>query len=189
MPTRAEVIAGIYGAYRLARADAGAMSYFDTTLDGFWKSFFAAAVVAPFYLLLLVLRLATAQTGVLDPLRFFTAEAIGYVIAWVAFPLIMIPLSEALDRRDHYFRYLVAYNWAAVIQNAIYLPLGFLILSGLVPFGLAVLLELAAIGAILAYAWFIARTALDIPGLTAAGLVFIDFVVGFAINKVTGVLS
>ena len=46
----------LYGAYRLARADKSGLNYFDASIDGFWRSFFAAVVIAPLFALFLIVR-------------------------------------------------------------------------------------------------------------------------------------
>ena len=47
IPSPLEIAYGIYGAWRLARLDVTGMEVFDRTVAGFWKSFFAAVLVAP----------------------------------------------------------------------------------------------------------------------------------------------
>ena len=37
-----EVITALYGAYRLARFDPGGLGFYEVTVQGFWRSFFAA---------------------------------------------------------------------------------------------------------------------------------------------------
>jgi len=56
VPSAREMMYALYGAYRLARFDAGGMRYFDASIDGFWRSFFAAVLIAPFYLIYQWLR-------------------------------------------------------------------------------------------------------------------------------------
>ena len=46
------------------------------------------------------------------------------------------------------------------------------------------LLGMVALMLILAYTWFIARAALDVSALTAAGLVAMDFVLSLIINGI-----
>ena len=50
IPSLRETLIGIYGAWRLARLERGAMSYFDASAEGFWKSFSAAALLLPGYI-------------------------------------------------------------------------------------------------------------------------------------------
>lgn len=185
MPNQTEVATAVYAAYRLARGDASAIEYFDATLSGFWKSFFAAVLIAPFYLMLLFGRHMVTASDAIEPLRFYPVEMIGYVLAWVTFPLVMIPLADALDRRKHFFRFLVAYNWSSVLQQAVMLPISYLLLGGIIPGELAGPLHLIIVGAILFYIWFITRTALELPGITAAGIVFIAFVIDYIIIVLT----
>ena len=56
MVTSREVVAALYGAYRLARFDPSGLALFDATIAGFSRSFFAAVLVAPVYLVLLLIR-------------------------------------------------------------------------------------------------------------------------------------
>ena len=188
MPSARDILTALYGTYRLARLDASGMDYFDATPDGFWRSFFAAVLVAPFYFLLLSLRFS-GMAETLPFSRFMAIESIAYVIAWVAFPLLMASLIKNMDREAHYIRFIVAYNWAAVLQNALYLPIAILATSGLLANDPANALGLMALSLILFYTWFITRTALDISAGMAAGIVGLDFLLSILIKTVaTGML-
>ena len=57
MPDHEEVLHSLYGAYRLAFLDRSGMSHFNLSVDGFWRSFFAAVLVAPGFALLVVQEL------------------------------------------------------------------------------------------------------------------------------------
>ena len=178
-----EVVGSLYGAWRLARFDPGGLGFLNDSAAGFWRSFFAAALVLPLYLLLLVVRHAGATEHV-AAFRFYAVETIAYVIAWVAFPLLMASLVRVLDRERFYVRFIVAYNWAAVLQNGVYLPIAILTAAGLLADALANVLGLAALGAIVVYVWFVTRTALDIEAAKAAGIVGLDFLLSILINAV-----
>ncbi len=178
-----EAAASLYGAYRLARFDARGMTYFETSLAGFWRSFFAAVIVAPMFAVVLVMRYAAGSNGV-DGVRFAAVEAIAYVIAWVAFPLVMVSLARLLDREERYLGYIVAYNWASVLQNGLYLPLVILGAAGVIPAETAGPLILIALSLILVYGWFIAKVALDVGAWTAVSLVALDLVLSVFIDIV-----
>ena len=181
MPSVNEILRALYGAYRLARFDAGGLAYFDATPGGFWKSFFAAVIVLPLYLLLLAVRLqGDLPEG--TPARFLAIELIAYVIGWVIYPLVMATVARLIDRERHYVRYIVAYNWASVWQNILYLPVAILSVAGLLADGAAGFIALAALVAVLVYAWFVARIALALPGLHAVPLVALDVVLGLLLN-------
>ena len=188
LPSAGEVSRSLFGAWQLARADETGLNWFDTSVGGFWRSFFAAAIIAPFYLILVTMRYSA---GMIDPepVRYFTVEAIAYVIAWTAFPVVMLTVARILEREDRFLRYIVAYNWAAVLQNAVYMPLGFLRLAGILPSDAAAFLSLVVLGLILMYTWFITKTAMDVPGGTAAGIVALDFVLSLFINSYTDTVA
>ena len=64
-----EVQLAIGGALKLARGDARGLGFFDLSIDGFWRSFRAAAICYPLYLFLLIARVSAAQSIVkYDPL-------------------------------------------------------------------------------------------------------------------------
>jgi len=183
MVSARETANALYGAYRLAARDPGGMAFFDISIGGFWRSFFAAVLIAPLFAVLLSVRY---RLGLADaPLeRFIAIEAITYVIAWVAFPLAMVTVSRLIKREKNYLGFIVAYNWASVLQNGVYLPLAILTVTGGVPADAGNFLNLILLALILAYTWFIAKTALDIPGPQAAAIVALDFALGIFINGV-----
>ena len=56
-----EVQLAVGGALRLACGDRRGLSFFDASLDGFWRSFRAAAICYPMFLFLLGSRVTAAQ--------------------------------------------------------------------------------------------------------------------------------
>ncbi|NQU61672.1 MAG: hypothetical protein HQ512_11130 [Rhodospirillales bacterium] len=188
IPTLREIVSALYGAYRLARFDPSGLDYFDQSIAGFWRSFFAAVLIAPVYLFLLMIRYSKFTEDVWL-FRFLAIETIVYVIAWVTFPLAMVYLAKAFEREEFYIRFIVAYNWAGVLQNAIYLPIGILGTAGLVSLDNANAMGLVALSLILIYNGFIARTALNVSVGAAAGLVGLDFLISVFLNAMAdGVL-
>ena len=174
----------LYGAYRLARLDAGGLDYFDASLEGFWRSFYAAAFIAPPFALLLALRYANGMVAA-SPLRYAAIEVIAYVIAWVAFPVAMLMVARMLDREKHFIRFIVAYNWAAVLQNALYLPLPMMGMTGILTVSAASGMGMLALLLILAYTWFITKTALEVSSSAAAGIVALDLGLSIFITSVS----
>ena len=178
-----EAAYSLYGAYRLARLDAGGLAYFDCSLGGFWRSFYAAAFIAPFFTLLLALRYADG-TMAASPLRYAAIESIAYVIAWVAFPVVMLTVVQMLDREKRLVSYIVAYNWAAVLQNALYLPILIMGITGVLAVNVANGLVWLALVLILIYTWFITKTALEVSAAAAAGVVALDLVLSIFTTSV-----
>lgn len=184
MPDLAYLTRSVYGAWRLARMDPAGMSLFELSIPGFWRSFYAAAVVVPFYLALVLLRFDQEHDlgAVFELLPFVAVKLIAYAVAWAAFPLVMLALVRLLSLDAFYIPYIIAYNWAAVIQIAVFLPAALIEASGLLPEALGAIVMMVATAAILFYQWFVARVALQTTVLTAAGLVVLDLLLGILID-------
>lgn len=179
-----ELVSSVYGAFRLAMWRPDGMAYFTVTAQGFWHSFFAAVVVAPGYLFVNAIGTQPAVESA-NPIHDGIIYVLAYVISWIAFPLAMVPVSELLEREDRYIPYVVANNWATVPQMALLMAVA-IIRTGL-GFGevLSALFGLVAYGAILVYTWFVARTALNVPGFAAVGVVALSV----AINLIVAVVA
>lgn len=177
-----EISSSIYGAWRLVRMDSGAMQYFDTSIEGFWRSFFAAVIVAPAQIALAILRPEEAVQ--VDGLRYTIVVAIAYVVEWTAWPLVMFHIAKPLQREAAYPGYIVAYNWSQVIGAGFLLALmliGRLLLpsddlGGLIFVGIMMLL---------AYQWIVARIALNI----SAGFAAILVIVNIALTMLIGITA
>ena len=182
IPSPIEIAHGIYGAWRLLRLDATGMDVFDRTAEGFWKSFFAAVLVAPAYLAIVLIELSemTVTTG---PLGIFIVQSLIYVIVWLAYPLIMYYLTDQIGRSEKYIGFIVALNWASVIQMLVFLPIIFLNMVEVVPNAVLGLVTLGIFLAMLLYQGFVTRTALDISGPAAGALVVFAFVLEHVIER------
>jgi hypothetical protein len=165
-----EVQLALAGCLRLARGDRGGLACFDRSLDGFWRSFRAAVISYPLYLVLLAMRV----------------ETIGYVVAWVAFPLLMLNVVRWIGRAHRFFDFMVAYNWCQVPQSALFVLVGLVSAGGVLSTQASEAMDMAAAIATLLYEWFIARVALDTTGLVAIFVVLLDLVLGVFISRITG---
>lgn len=188
MITAREVSYGLFGAWRLAHLDPRGMDYFDTTIEGFWRSFWAAVLMIPPYIVLVLLQLGQRETD-WDPLRVLLVETIGYAIAWTAFPLAAFYVLAALGKQQRYVAYIVAYNWSNLIQIAVMLPVAALEATGALPGGVSTSLFIAALASILFYQYYITRVALDVDIAIAVGLVFIDLMLGVLRQSIVSALE
>jgi hypothetical protein len=179
--TPGETARALYGAYRLASLDSSGIDYFRNTRGAFWRSFNAALIIAPFYSGLLLMRYTMGEVST-SAFRFISIEVISYIIAWVAFPVVVDLLITAIGRREKYIRFIIAYNWGAVLQNLLYLPLAMLSVNGALSPGSSGFLGLIILVLFMVYTWFITKTALDIPGGRAGIIVAIDFTLSLLIN-------
>lgn len=178
--TLAEIAAGVTGAYRLARRDPGGLAYLDASPRGYWRSFWAAAVVAPAFLLL---DLITGGFGEDFGLSQVAVQIIAYVIDWTAFPLVMILVADSLNKWPGYMRYIVAYNWSAVVQMAVLLPVALLAL--LFPSPPTMILAQVVTIILLVYRAYVAHVALGVGFATAGGVVLLDVLLAGLLKAVS----
>jgi len=183
MPGWLEIKSSLYGAYRIARLDAGGVAHFNISVEGFWRSFFAAVLVAPAYVLLLLVRNAALQNQVSDngPMPTdisFTPEFITYIIGWISWPLIMLLVARLLGRTENFVPYIIVYNWANCIQVGLLLPVAVLTQGSIFPTEVAAVIGVIVTGLVLFYLWFIARMVLGVQSWAATGIVVIDVMAG-----------
>ena len=184
MLTARELMTALFATLRLIRREPDALAWFDASLDGFWRSFAAAGLVAPLYVLSLLLWPDTVTIPAPDPTRLFLLKAIAYVMGWVAYPLVVISMLRRMNREGHFFRYLVAYNWFQLPKEAVFFLLALFYSAGVIPGHGAQFLSLIAFAATLYYFWYIARSALEVDGYTAAGMVLIDLTLSLLISGI-----
>ncbi|MCR6629684.1 MAG: hypothetical protein NVV74_06315 [Magnetospirillum sp.] len=180
MITLAEIAMGVAGAFRLARRDPGGAAYFDDSPHGFWRSFWAAAVVAPAFL---ILDLLSGGFGETAGARQIAIQLIGYVIDWTAFPVLMITVADSLGKWPNYMRYIVAYNWSAVVQMAVLLPVA--VLALLAPSHATMLLAQFVTVVLLVYRAYVAHVMLQVGVGTAAGVVLLDVLLAGLLKAVS----
>ena len=184
MPNGAEMASGVYGAWRLLRLDPQGMAFFDDSNEGFWKSFYAAVLVAPGYAIIVALHLSELQPTA-GFFHVLTIETLAYAIGWLAFPVAAYHLCEWIGKEAGYVSYIVAFNWSKVIQLCLYLPVSLLNASDALPAGLEPLLDLMITLAIIAYQWFVTKIALGMSGFGPASFIVLDIVIGLMIASVT----
>ena len=190
MPVTAwlEVRLALVGALRLAKGDRGGLSCFDRSLDGFWRSFRAAVIAYPLYLMLLMMRVTIAEWERSGGFYIIVVETIAYVIAWVAFPLAMLTVTRWLNRSHRFFDFMVPYNWSQLPQSALFVLVGLQAESEAISAQPAQVIGIAAAIAVLVYEWFIARVALETTASAAALVVLVDLFLGVFISHVASSL-
>lgn len=175
----AEVHAGIYGAWRLARRDPAGMAWINDSPAGFWRSFWAAALVLPG---VAALEILSGSLGADPGLRALAVKLIAYAIDWTAFPLLMVVVADSLGRFGRYWRYLAVYNWSAVVQVGLLLPA--VAVAVLTQSPVAMLLVQALTVLLLAYRAYMAHVALEVGVGTAIGIAFMDALLSVLVDVV-----
>jgi hypothetical protein len=175
MITRQEVFEGLYGAWRLLLTDRGAVALFDDSIAGFWKSFFAAFLVLPAYVLVVTFGPVSFESE-RNILAVLLIHAEFYIIGWILWPLIMGYATPVFDRGEKFALYVVAFNWSAAVRAGLLLAV--FLISAILPLSpaLAKLLDLLLLVVLLAYHMFVLRTTLDLPAGPAIGLTIFEFI-------------
>ncbi len=181
IPTAREILSAIYGAWTLFKLDPRGLAFFEDSVPAFWRSFFAAVIVAPGFVILRLMQYLESEESV-DPLAAVVVEAIAYVVVWAAFPLALYYLARGFDKSERYVLAVVALNWSVTIQVALLLPVHLVAVSGLLPPGVATLALLAVLAVTLFYEGFVVRTALEVPPPLAALVVAVDFIISFVVD-------
>lgn len=185
MPPRREIEGSLYGAWRLVLRDPDSLRHFNISADGFWRSFFAAAIVAPLFAISSLLSLnalagtAAAPAPVFSPL----ALAFNFVVAWVGYVILMFPVTRLLNLESRYAAYVIVWNWTSVLQVVLLLLAALIRASGLFSAGIGDAALIAAVLTSLYIAYLVARAALgcDIP--VAIGLVVFENLLHLAIDR------
>ena len=155
IPSRQEIFYRVFGAWRLARFDAGGAQYFDAAPDAAWRSFFAVLLVAPAHTITLLLQ-SESGSGV-EPLAAFLVFLISYSLEWTVFPVVAHQVCQMIDRQRAFFRYLTASNWSSMVTFHLLLVLTILVVGGVIPSALVPIVIFAVQVYVLGYLWFITR--------------------------------
>ena len=150
---------------------------FRLSFEGFWRSFFAAVLVAPGFALLVAQKLVARpgpRTGWATLAGARLRAGLGRVPAGGG------GADPAVRAEPQLRALIVALNWASVLQVGAFLAA--------VAIGMAApevfdgLLPLLVTGAILFYQWFVTRAALESTGGVALLLVLVDLILNGAIS-------
>lgn len=180
-----EISRSLHAAWRVARFESKAINDFDTSFEGFFRSFMGIVLCAPLYGIILVGErdVALSMRNMpelaflpIAPSNFsvFLTEGIAYVANWVAFPLAMIPIASLIGAGTRYVPFIVAYNWGACIVMAATLIPYLLYFSGLIPAIGVVLFYYPVTLFALVYRWRIARDGLATSTVNATAIVIFD---------------
>ena len=187
-----EITKSINGAWRIARMDQNALNYFNMSIEGFWRSFLAVLIVVPLYVVFLVLNLGQLSgmelpTGSATSKELYVAiKLAAHILGWLAFPVVMIPISRLMDLSQSYVPYIIVWNWSNVLVMAVILPAVLLFPPSAQSGQSAKLILMAAQITVLFYGYLVARAGLQCKILTAIGVVMLDLLLGLLFNLLAG---
>jgi hypothetical protein len=175
MISLAETSIALRGIGRILRFDRDFLRYFDRSRAGALRSFWMAAVFLPIFLIRFYV-LHDPNDLPIDG-RVLASILIAYAINWMAFPLVLLGLGPLLKRQAQVIGTIAVYNWLSLLLILLNVPIILLALIGL-DWSILQLLDLATFLIALICEGYILAIALQIPGLSAAALVMLDFILG-----------
>ena len=101
----------VRGSFRVMGLDAGGLKAFNLTLEGYWRSFYAAVFLLPLYVVYLLNLPLPKGVGIG---QFWLIEAINYPLVWTLWPLISFYICRGAGVADKYAAYITVHNWAQV---------------------------------------------------------------------------
>lgn len=180
MPDRQEIFSSLYGAFRLACFDENGLSYFNISVEGFWRSFFAALLLAPIYILSVGQDILTPEGGFsfwVLLVHFFT-----YVAGLVMFPLVAFLVTDLIGLGHRFTALVVAVNWSSILAFGL-LTVSITFFSLLQQPALGDLILFVILTGLIVYHWFVIKTALETTTLIAIAFVLFDAVLGAMLHQ------
>jgi hypothetical protein len=183
LPSLHEIRQSIAGALRLLRHDAGALSLFNLTDDGFWRSFFALVLVLP---MMMVVDVVFTTSDTVPLAAKLSRSSVNLVLHWMLFAAIALPLCIAAGLERRYKTFITVYNWASIVVIGLLLVPAILVLSGVLTIEGGQFIVTATSIYVIFYLWFVVKTALESNGWIAAGFVLLDFVLNVTVDGFLG---
>jgi hypothetical protein len=184
--SRAEIREAIAAVVRVWRGDVSGFLAFDRSLAGFWRSYTAALLGAPIHALLLFASRGEA-TAPVDSWHDVFVETLAYAVTWLAYPLLVVGITDRMGRAERFFDYMVPYNWAVLAQLLLFTLAA--LLRSVLPGFIGAVLMLVALAAVIHLQWFIAREGLAISGKFAFLVVLADLSLSFFIGGIADYLK
>ena len=171
------------GALRLFRLDTGDFKWADTSNAGVIRSFRAAALAFPFWLLLVSNELLAAKAGYYAP-AVYALLGLSYIISWTLGPVIMWELARLFSREKYWRRHVVAGNWADFWLIVLPLPLKMAFWNRGADDPQAATVTLLVILASQVFAGYLLAKAMDFGLAIAAALTICLFMIGMAYSQI-----
>ncbi len=176
-----EASRSLSAAWGLLRRDPAAPQAFNATLDGVWRSFFAAVLLLPLHLAYLAIIGTGAEGSEAPGATRWIVNFLIYVIGWAAWPLIAFYMTRLMDCGGKLLGYVAAYNWSQLLTGPFLVGLDVLGRVAL-PQGFSAFLVFAGVAAVLFYEYLIARQMLGVAANKAIVLVLTSFLLGLMLR-------
>ena len=169
----------LMGAWQLIKVNPKAMDYFDLSSDGFWKSFWAIALMLPAFVFWALYNIEY------NPYYAFMTEllVVFLLLPFVAF--VMFFFTKFMNIQDHYPSMIIAYNWVNVPIYWI-IKIAYIILySGSISMEIASTVMMV-IGFYLSLyvVWATFKLSLKISGLLAVGVLVFELLLAASMQAI-----
>lgn len=183
---RKEVERALIGSWRLFTGKADALTWFDASVTGFWRSFQAIVLVAPAYF---VTALADwQQTSGVDEGRYWSARIVTAAFDWVTFPILIAALAGFLGFRHGFVGFIAVRNWSTVLAMLPFMALALVQLAGFDNADVLFIPAVLALAFSLRLGYLVARRTLGVTTDVAAALVLLDVLVSLGLVRIIGAL-
>lgn len=172
-----EIVNALYGAIRLMKFDVAGRSYFNYTVEGFWRSFVAAILAFPIFLALTFVHVWSFEGPIFQEVQLVVLR---YATGWLVYPLVVLVLVKVLNRTANYVAYIITINWLAVPQWALACAVG--ALGHATGPDIGNLLAVFLLMLLVYYDFFVTRIVLDLTTGRAAMVVLIGMLVAMVLD-------
>lgn len=191
--TRPSFLRALSGAVALLLGRPVPAGAFDTSFEGFWRSFGALVLVLPSFAVQMLAEarmavpadlpadLADADVGV-APL-YVLARGVGLLGDWVALPLALALLARPLGLGARYVPFVVARNWTSVVAAAIYAVPALFFAAGMIGTDAVLIASLVALAIVVQFQYRVVRGVLATPVGTSIGIVALDLVLSLLVTE------
>jgi len=163
------IINSLKGAWKIVQFSPKAMDYIDVSSEGFWKSFWAIALIIPVFLFTLT---SSGNTEVPQP---YLSSTIYLITALPLTAVVMYYFTRFMKISENYIPMIIAYNWLNALSFNIIVVTG-LILDMVISGSQSTLFIQALMqfyfGALVT--WFMYKISLKIGGFLAFGVLIFE---------------
>jgi hypothetical protein len=189
---RAETERALGAAWKVFLGRPDALRSFDTSLEGFWRSFQVIILVAPLYLVTALgdqTELSAGNgTAPMTPGLFWATEILTLVVDWIALPALLAVIGGLVGIKRAYPGYIVVRNWATPLMLLPFAAISLLSVLG-VSEEILLIPSVAAIAYSLRFSYLIVRRTLGVDLDVAIAFVALDVLVSLAVVRLVAKLT
>ncbi|MCC3303555.1 hypothetical protein [Sneathiella sp. HT1-7] len=177
-----EIVNSLFGVYLLARRDPHALAYFNMSMEGFYRSFLAMILALPLFAIenSIDYRKVPTDTSIVPFLLYL---CLALLISWGSYLAIVAVLARYMGFSDRYSIFVVVYNWMQFGIILVWFPIS-IIATGIFPENIAATMTLLFIAATYALLWYMLKVTLNLTGMTAVGLAFLEFLIVILVQSI-----